>query len=67
MPMRIICSFSTLLRIALLALFIGLIAGFYAGQHVAANSATTSSDAIPEHAGTEFAGGGEFEWSRTPI
>jgi hypothetical protein len=67
--MRILCRFSTLVKLALLALLAGIALGFWAGQHVAAPVRTpvpTSLAPFPGDAGIGDSRGGEFEWSHTP-
>jgi hypothetical protein len=69
--MRILCRFSTLVKLAFLAMLLGLAVGFLAGQRVAAAPEDPPrgglSSSVPGIAGTDVEQrGGEFEWSRTP-
>jgi hypothetical protein len=69
--MRIICRFSTLVKLAFLALLLGLAVGFWAGQRLATAPddppRTGLSSSVPGITGTDVdPRGGEIEWNRTP-
>ena len=68
--MHILCRFTSLLKLALVAWAVGLAIGFWAGHRVAEASTTSpsaNSEAfIPGAAGNGAWRGGEFEWKPTP-